>query len=167
IFEFANVFTLRGGIGSKIIQADEKELPIICNTSFWLNLMLCAAIFVFQCAAAFPIAQFYGNQQLALPICTLAIVYLLYPVFMVNSALIERNNRLKIIAICNATQAFVGNGITVILAILGMGVWAVVLPIVFSTPIWIFITWINNSWRPPSKFSLEKWREVFNFGKNM
>ncbi|BAY37924.1 polysaccharide biosynthesis protein [Nostoc sp. NIES-2111] len=167
IFEFANVFSLRGGIGSKIIQADEKELPIICNTSFWLNLILCVVIFVFQCAAAFPIAQFYGNQQLALPICTLAIVYLLYPVFMVNSALIERNNRLKIIAICNATQAFVGNGITVILAILGMGVWAVVLPIVFSTPIWIFITWINNSWRPPSKFSLEKWREVFNFGKNM
>ncbi|BAT54332.1 Polysaccharide biosynthesis protein [Nostoc sp. NIES-3756] len=167
IFEFANVFSLRGGIGSKIIQADEKELPIICNTSFWLNLILCVVIFVFQCAAAFPIAQFYGNQQLALPICTLAIVYLLYPVFMVNSALIERNNRLKIIAICNATQAFVGNGVTVILAILGMGVWAVVLPIVFSTPIWIFITWINNSWRPPSKFSLEKWREVFNFGKNM
>lgn len=64
IFEFANVFTLRGGIGAKIIQANEQDLKIICNTSFWLNLILGISVFLCQCIAAFPIAQFYGNQQL-------------------------------------------------------------------------------------------------------
>lgn len=45
IFEFANVFTLRGGIGAKIIQANEQDLKIICNTSFWLNLILGISVF--------------------------------------------------------------------------------------------------------------------------
>ncbi|MBD2501190.1 lipopolysaccharide biosynthesis protein [Anabaena azotica] len=167
IFEFANVFTLRGGIGAKIIQADEKDVETICNTSFWINLILCVSVFFFQCIIALPVAQFYGNPQLVLPICVLAGVYLIYPVFMVNSALIERNNHLKITAICNAVQAFVGNVITVVFALLGMGVWAVVLPIILSTPVWVIITWMNNPWRPPTKFSLDNWREVFNFGRNM
>lgn len=167
ILEFANVFTLRGGIGAKIIQADEKDIEAVCNTSFWLNLILCVSVFLCQCIAAFPIAQFYGNQQLVFPICLLACIYLIYPLFMVNSALIERNNHLKITALCNVAQAFVGNIVTVVLALLGMGVWAVVIPIVLSTSVWVFITWINNPWRPPTKFSLDKWREVLNFGKNM
>lgn len=167
IFEFANVFTLRGGIAAKIIQADEKDVATICNTAFWINLILCVSVFFFQCIIAFPVAQFYGNPQLVFPICVLAGVYLIYPVFMINSALIERNNHLKIIAICNAVQAFVGNLITVGFALLGMGVWAVVFPIVLSTPVWVVITWMNNPWRPPTKFSLDKWREVFSFGRNM
>ncbi|WP_414754031.1 lipopolysaccharide biosynthesis protein [Anabaena sp. CCY 9910] len=167
IFEFANVFTLRGGIGAKIIQADEKDLNTICNTSFWLNLILGISVFFCQCIAAFPIAQFYGNQQLVFPICTLAVVYLIYPIYMINSALIERDNHLKITALCNAIQAFVGNVITVVFALLGMGIWAIVLPIVFSTPVWFIVTWMNNSWRPPTKFSLDKWREVTSFGKNI
>ncbi|QLE56155.1 lipopolysaccharide biosynthesis protein [Nostoc sp. TCL26-01] len=167
IFEFANVFTLRGGIGAKIIQADEQDIKTICNTSFWLNLILCGSVFCFQCAVAFPIAQFYNNQQLILPICALSVVYLIYPMYMVNAAIIERNNNLKVTAICNATQAFVGNAVTVILAVMGLGVWAIVLSMVLSTPVWVIITWKNSSWRPPKSFSLDKWREVMNFGKNI
>jgi len=42
IFEFANVFTLRGGIGAKIIQANEQEYFILAksnsrNLSFFMS----------------------------------------------------------------------------------------------------------------------------------
>ena len=167
IFDFATVFTLRGGIGAKIVQADEQDVKTICDTCYWLNWILCGAVFLFQCIAAFPIAQFYGNNQLILPICTVASVYLMFPFFMVNSALIERENRLKITALCNASQSFFANIITVILALLGMGVWAIVWSMVLTTPVWIVITWMNHSWLPPKSFQLDRWHEITHFGKNL
>ncbi len=167
VFDFANVFTLRGGIGAKIIQADERDVKTICDTSYWLNWIVCGSIFIIQCIAAFPIAQFYGNYQLIWPLCSSALIYLMMPLFMVHGALIERENRLKITAIANATQSIFSNIITVILALLGMGVWAIVWSMVLTTPVWIAINWMNHSWRPPKSFSLEKWQEITNFGKNL
>lgn len=166
-YEFASVFTLKYGIGAKIIQADEKDLKTICDTSYWLNWILCLSIFIIQCIAAFPIAQFYGNNQLILPICTASLTYLMLPVFMVQSAMIQRENRLKITALCNATQSILSSIITIIIALFGMGVWAVVWPLILTTPVWIIITYLNHSWRPPQSFKLERWREVTHFGKNM
>jgi PST family polysaccharide transporter len=166
-FEFANVFTLRGGIGAKIVQADEENVKAIANTAYWLNWILCVAIFIIQCMAAFPIAHFYKNTQLVLPLCTAALTYLMIPLFLVNTALLERENRLKVTAICNATQSFFSNTIIIILAVLDMGVWAIVFAMVFTTPVWIVISWMNHSWRPPKTFSLDLWQEVTTFGGNL
>ncbi|MEH2435537.1 MAG: lipopolysaccharide biosynthesis protein [Nostoc sp.] len=167
IFDFATVLTLRGGIGAKIVQADEQDVKTLCNTSYWLNWILCGSIFIIQCIAAFPISQFYGNNQLILPICTQALVYLMFPIFMVHLAMIERENRLKAIALCNATQSLLSNIIIVILVILGLRVWAIVWSMVLTTPVWIVISWMNHSWRPPKSFKLERWQEILNFGKNL
>lgn len=166
-YDFANVFTLRGGIGAKVIQADEQDVKDICDTSYWLNWILCISICIIQCIAAFPIGYFSGNNQIILPLCTLALAYLMFPFFLVNSALIERENRLKITAFCNATQSLVSNTIIIILALLGMRVWAIVWAMVFTTPVWIVITWMNHPWRPPKTFKLERWQEIINFGKNL
>jgi len=165
--EFATVFTLKAGIGSKIVQADEQDVKVICDTSYWLNWILCSSIFLIQCIAAFPIALFYGNNQVILPICIAALVYLMLPIFMIQSALIQRENRLNITALCNITQSLIVNISTICLALLALGMWAVVLPIVLTTPVWIVINYMNHSWRPPKSFKLERWQEVTNFGKNI
>jgi len=165
--EFATVFTLKAGIGSKIVQADEQDLKVICDTSYWLNWILCGLMFVIQCIAAFPIALFYGNNQVILPICVAALVYLMLPIFMIQSALIQRENRLNVTALCNATQSLLANISTIGLALLGLGMWAVVLPIVLTTPVWIVINYMNHSWRPPKSFKLERWQEISNFGKDI
>lgn len=167
VFDFATVFTLRGGVSAKVVQADEQDVKGICDTSYWLNWILCVAIFIVQCIAAYPIAQFYGHQQIIWPLCTAALTYLMLPLFLVHDALIQRENRLKVTALCNATQAILSNIIIVVLALLGMGVWAVVWAMVLTTPVWIIITWSNHSWRPPKSFTVEGWREISNFGKNI
>ncbi|MEB3181392.1 MAG: lipopolysaccharide biosynthesis protein [Nostocaceae cyanobacterium] len=165
--EFSRIFTFKGGIGSKIIQADEQDVKTICDTAYWLNWIICILVFIIQCIAAFPIAKFYGNNQLILPLCTVAFIYLLLPIFMVQSAMIERENRLKIKALCNATQSIISHILTVILAILGMGVWAIVWPMVLSTPVWIVISYMKHPWRPPNLFKLDKWQEIISFGSHM
>ncbi|NEO76533.1 lipopolysaccharide biosynthesis protein [Moorena sp. SIO4G3] len=166
-FQFANTLSLRAGIGAKLIQADEQELEIICNTAYWLNWILCLSLAIIQCIASYPIAWFYDNNQLILPICTLSLIYLMFPIFMVQSALIERENRLNVRAWCYAAQAIVSNIIIVGLALLDMGVWAVVWSMVLSYPVWIVITYSNHPWRPPKSVSLKQWKNITSFGSKL
>ena len=166
-YEFTTVFTLRYGIGAKIIQADEQDLKVICDTSYWLNWILCSLLFIIQCIAAFPIAWFYKDNQVIVPICVLALVYLMLPFFMVQSALIQRENRLKITALCNVTQSILSNILTVSLALFGLGMWAVVLSTVLTTPVWIVINNMNHPWRAPKLLKLNRWQEITNYSKDL
>lgn len=165
--EFSNVFTLRSGIGSKLIQANEEDVEVLADTAYWMNWLLCIAMFVIQCLAAFPIGWFYGSQEVIFPICVVALTYLMLPTFAVQNALIYRENRIKIPALCNALQALVVNVLTIVFAFLGFGIWAIVLPIILSLPVWIIVNRINHPWRSRKPFSLYRWREIAGFSLNV
>jgi PST family polysaccharide transporter len=166
-FEIAQIFVLNSGFNAKIIQANKENLSAICKTSYWLNLILCFGIFILQVLAAFPIAKFYGNEQLILPLCVSALVYLHFPFVVINYALISRENKLKIIAVCQVAQSLVSNIVTVILALSGLGIWAIVWAMLLSNPVWIIVTWMYNSWRPPRDFQLEQWQEIVRYGSSI
>lgn len=165
--DFANVFTLRGGIGSKIIQANEQDVKAICNTAYWLNWIACGSLFIIQCFVAFLIPYFSHDQHVTLPLCIVALTYLVYPLFVIHLTLIERENRFKIVAMCNVTTSLVWNVFTAMFALLGMGIWAIIWPMFLAAPFWIIITWKYHPWRPPLRFSLERLPEVLGFGSNL
>lgn len=170
IFGFAEVFTMgtvSGGLSAKIVEANEDDLEDICNTTYWISWIMCISLTVIQCALAYPIASFYDDLDLIWPIRALSLMYLMYPTYKVLSGLIQRENRLKILALCRATQAILVNLMTITFALMGWGVWSVVLAMVLATPSWIFITYYYQSWRPPKKISMRKWKDVAVFGGNM
>lgn len=165
--DLATVFTLKYGIGDKLIQAQEKDLPVLCETAYWMNWILSGSLFILQCLAAFPISWFYGNSQVILPICVSALIYFSFPIYAVQAALIYRENRLSVTAFCNLLHGLVGSILSVILAFLGLGMWAIVLPIVLTAPIWVWIHCKNHPWRPSSSFTLNRWQEIAGFSMNL
>lgn len=166
--EIALVFTLKSGISSKLVQADEKDLEVLSNTTFWLNCILCVFLFLFQCLAAFAIAWFYRDNRIILPICVVALEYLLIPVHAIQTAFIFRENRLNVIALGNVLQSMANNIMTMVFALMGWGLWAIVLPTVLGSPfVWIFIAYKYHSWRHKKFFTLERWQEIVDFGKNV
>jgi PST family polysaccharide transporter len=167
IFDLADVFTLKAGIGAKVVQADEQDIGVISNTSYWLNWILSGSLFIIQCLAAYPIAQFYKNSQLFLPICAIGLIYLIYPFYIIQSTLIQRENRLKITALGNAVQGILSNIILVVFAVLGMGVWAVVWSMVLGYLVWIVISHVNHPWRPSRSVKIERWQEITSFGSKL
>jgi O-antigen/teichoic acid export membrane protein len=165
--DFFQVFTLRGGVGSKIIQADEKDLNAICNTAYWLNWITCGSLCIIQCAIAFLLPYFSYDPHLTLPLCLIGLSYLAYPLFVINLILIERENRFKSAAVCNAITSLVTNVLIATFVLLGMGIWAIIWAILLTAPVWIILTRKFHPWRPPLRFSLERWREVLGFGSNL
>jgi O-antigen/teichoic acid export membrane protein len=165
--DFFQVFTLRGGVGSKIIQADEQDLNAICNTAYWLNWIVCGSLFMIQCAVAFILPYFSYDPRLTLPLCLLGLTYLAYPLFVIHLILLERENRFKAVAVCNVIISLVSNFFIATFVLLGMGVWAIVWSMLLSAPVWVILTRKFHPWRPPIRFSLERSREVLGFGSNL
>lgn len=166
INEFARVL-MEVGIGAKIIQSDFKDIKHLCNSAYWLNWIIYTSIFVIQCLAAFPIAWFYRDTQLIFPICVAAIPYLICPIAAIQSVLIQKENRLKVLAISNTIKNLGSYTLLGIFAALGMGVWSFVLSWALVAPVDIFIYHTYHSWRPSREINTKYWKEFFLFGKNI
>lgn len=166
INDLVRVFT-RNGIGTRLIQAPADNIQELAQSAYWLNWLISISLFVIQCVASFPIAWFYRDQQLILPICVMAISLLLLPHGLVQAALIQRENRLKAIAVVEMIQFSTDNILSLIFAIAGWGMWAIIIPKLLVPPIWVYIMLKNHSWRPKLKFTNVGWGDLLRFGRNV
>ena len=164
--EFVNVFT-QNGIWDKLIQSDESDLKQLSQTAYCLNWIICGALFITQCLISIPVAWFYKDTQIILPICVMALVYLMIPISLVQASLTQRENRLHVMALANGLQISIDNILTIILAFCGLGMWAIVLPKVIVGPIWVIVHYFNNPWRPSKEFTLVNWQEIIRFGRSV
>ncbi|MDH3559479.1 MAG: lipopolysaccharide biosynthesis protein [Gammaproteobacteria bacterium] len=157
----------QNGIGAKIVQVDAASLEATCNTAWRLNWIVAIGLVLVQCLLAFPVAWYYDHASLAWMVMLLAGVYLLIPLSQVQVFLIQRQNRLKPIALLSGAQVTVDNLLTAALAIAGLGAWAVVLPKLLVTPVWVFGIRRFQYWRPQRGAGLGPWREIVRFGKHV
>jgi len=164
--EFVRVFS-RNGIGTRLIQIEEDNLKELTQSAYCLNWFIFIGLFIVQCLAAFVAAGIYQDDRLILPICLMAINLLIIPHGMVQVALIQRENRFKVIALTEMLQISTDNILSFIFAIAGLGMWAIVLPKILVAPIWVYIILKNHSWRPQRRFSTTGWSELLSFGRNI
>jgi PST family polysaccharide transporter len=164
--EFIRVFT-RNGIGDKLVQASPAEVEELCQTAWSLNWLLGLLLFVVQGIGSFLAARFYGNQALVLPVVLIGCTYLIYPLGMVQTALVRRENRLNVFSLTNLAQVVADNLLTGLLALLGFGMWAIILPKLLVAPIWVLMMYRYQSWRPEMRFTLQGWRRILGFGSRI
>jgi teichuronic acid exporter len=164
--EFVNVFT-RNGIFDKLIQAEEKDIEVLSQTAYYINWFICGGLFVAQCLFSFLMAWIYKDSRLILPICTMALVYLILPFGLVQAARSKRENRLHVSALANSLQISTDNILTMVLAWMGLGLWAIVLPKIIVAPIWAIVHRIHNPWRSTKSFTLARWQDIIQFGRSV
>ena len=165
INELIRVFN-RNGIGAKIVQCSDQELDDITNTAYRLNFIFCTVLFVLQCLLAYPLAHFYQTPELVPMLQVLSVTYLLMPFGMVQAALVQRQQRLKTCAMIDGLQVGVDNIVTTILAVLGLGAWAIVLPKFLTSPIWVIGYRRALHWAPrKGVWRFKLWQDVLKFGR--
>ncbi len=164
--EFVRVFT-RNGIGDKIVQADAEDVQDICQTAWSLNWMIGFTLFLVQITGSFLFASVYKDKALILPIIVVSFSYLIYPLAMVQTALVRRQNRLKFYSMTNLAAVVTDNLLTGVFALMGMGMWAIVLPKLLVAPVWVGMMLRFESWRPAMTFTLKRWKSVLGFGSRI
>lgn len=165
INELVHVFN-RNGIGAKIVQCDDSDLHETLNTAYRLGFLICVSLFIIQCLLAYPLARYYQTPELVTMLQALALVYLMMPFGLVQSALVQRAEQLKKKAIIEGVQVGTDNMLTACLAFAGLGAWAIVLPKLLVAPIWVLGYRRAVNWKPTGAFwNMPGWQSILNFGR--
>ena len=123
-------------IAQAVIRVTEERLAGTCITAWRLMWLLCIALAAIQTLIGAAIAFWIGRMDVFIMVSALACIYLTMPPALVQYYLLMRADGHRTIATIAASQAIADNVITIILALLGFGPWAVVLPKLATTPIW-------------------------------
>lgn len=170
VYELVALFT-RNGIAARVVQADDAELGQVAQTAYWLTWIACGVLMLLQAAIALPVAWMYHDTGLALPIALMGVIYLATPLCNIQCALMQREGRMGRIALAAGVQVVADNALTALFALLGMGMWAIVLPKILVAPIWVAITLTGHAWRPrwPQRFGtmLAGWRGILRFSRGV
>jgi PST family polysaccharide transporter len=130
-----------GGLGQMIVRARPSELAETCAAVRRVAWMMTAVMCVLMTVLGAALAGEAESRHWPLLLACLAVVYLAWPLTLVRHFMIVRADRLPWIAGVLAVTVVADNGATAVLALLGAGVWAMILPKVLVLPIWFFGIW--------------------------
>ncbi|WP_076542880.1 oligosaccharide flippase family protein [Shewanella sp. UCD-KL21] len=122
-----------------LIRMNDTEFKDNLASANVINFGVCLIAFALMSLISLPLAYYYQDSQLVLPILFVASSYLLLPFGMLYATVNLRNNNMRKVASANLWQT-VGDGIlTAILALSGFGLWAIIIPKVVMVLVWIYL----------------------------
>lgn len=170
VYEFVSLFT-RNGITAKVVQALDTEVMEVAETAYRLTWIVCIILLLVQAAIAMPVAHLYHAPRLAFPIALMGLIYLATPLCAMQCAFMQREGRLGRIALATGLQVTADNILTAILALCGLGMWAIVLPKLLVAPIWVIVTRTGHGWRPRRSMlwhtAMHDWQDIVRFSRNV
>jgi teichuronic acid exporter len=117
-------------------------------------------------AAAIPLSRFFHEPRLPLVLGVMSSVFLISAFRVVPQALLNRRLQFRKLAVIDGTQSLIGSCLTLTLAILGFGYWALALGFVVSAALYTLLIVVQNpeGFRRPRLASI---REPLAFSSHM
>ncbi len=150
------------GTGAAVIQRPQVD-RVLLDSVFYLNIamgLLAAGIMV---AAAPAIAAFFGSADATAVVRALAVVLAIGGVTQVHHALLRRAMRFDAVAAVEMVGALTTGVLSIVLAVLGAGVWSMVWGNVAGVVTGSVVAWVRSGWLPTRQFSLAPLREIAGF----
>lgn len=135
-FELVRVLA-SSGLSELVTRASTSNLAQTTRTAYWLGWIVCAIMAAIQIIVGLGLGVGAGNYQAQWLAMSLAGVFLIMPLGLVNAYLLKRENGVKALAAISTAQVVADNVLTAVLAAAGAGAWAVVLPKLVTAPIWL------------------------------
>ena len=133
------------------------------NAVFWFNILAGAVIYVvlFFCA---PLIADYYHQPKLIPLSRYVFLGFVFSSFgMAQSAYLTKQMQIKQIAQCGMTATLTSSIVSVILAVMGFGYWALATQYLLYIAMNTLLLWFFSPWRPTTKVTFEPIRRLFSF----
>lgn len=134
------------------------------SSAFWFILFVAFGTALLLAAASGVIAGFYDNQTLQIIIIVFAANLFFGSFAAVPKVLLVKEFQNKKVFQITAFSTFISSAITIWLAYLGMGVWAIIAQIVSQTVIQTIGFYFSSKWRPLIFFSFRELRQYLGYG---
>ena len=161
----AEVF-IDAGFGSAIIQKKEPTQTDY-STVFYFNIGMSFILYLILFFCAPSIAKFYDMPILCKILRIQGLILFIYAFNIIQRNLIRKNLLFRKLSLITIITSIIALIITVIMAYLGCGVWALVTQNFIGSLIPCVFFWITTKWHPTKEFSWKSFRELFGFGSYM
>lgn len=151
------------GLGSAIKQRAQITSTQLSGC-FTLSLLISTALYTCLYVLSPSIAAFYGNEALSPVLRFIALTFITGATITVPDALMARNMQFKLFARIDFAMVLIQTSITLVLAWLGYGVWALACGFVFSQIFKTISTYFYSSWRPSKLGEIAAALELMRFG---
>lgn len=133
------------------------------NAVFWFNILAGAAIYVVLFFSAPLIAAYYDQPSLTSLSRYVFLGFVFSSFGMAQSAYLTKQLQIKQIAKCGMTATLTSSIVSVILAALGFGYWALATQYLLYIAINTLLLWYFSPWRPTLKVTFDPIRRLFPF----
>lgn len=158
----ANTF-IDGGFGSALIQKKEPTQEDYSTIFYW-NLFLSIVLYGILFFTAPFIADFYEISLLTPVLRVQGGVLILNALSIIQCNQLRKQLRFRSIASVNLTASLLSVVITIVLAWIGWGIWALVAQQLLFSLFNAILFWSFNKWVPSFLFSKKSFKELFGFG---
>ena len=151
------------GLGAALIQKDNPS-ELDYSTVFWTNLFISILLYIilFFCA---PLISAFYKMGILVPILRVkAIVLIIQGFRIIQTTRLQKNLSFKKISIVYLIASAISTILAIIAAIMGLGVWSLVIKTLTDTFIRTNIFWIIGKWKPLFAFSKKSFKELFSYG---
>ncbi|MFN0186044.1 MAG: lipopolysaccharide biosynthesis protein [Aquabacterium sp.] len=152
-----------GGFSQALIQGDtptEEEKSSVFTVNLLVSLVLAGGIV----AGAGAYARYFGQPMLESLSWAMAANVVITSLGATQTALLARNLDFRLLARIGALAAAVSGLAAVVAALLGFGVWSLVVNVLTSSVLTSGMLWRLAGWRPRARPRIGALRRLFGFG---
>ncbi|MDY7080686.1 MAG: MOP flippase family protein [Chloroflexota bacterium] len=154
------------GLSAAVIQRKDLEDRHL-NAAFWASVMMGIVLWAIAAAVSPLVATFYRAQLVQLVIVISALGFVIGPLSVVHRATLDRTLAFNKLAAVEIGGILLGGISSLALALLGWGVWSLVVGNLLREAGMVIVSWYVNRWRPAWRFDLSSFRDLFRFGGNV
>ncbi|MEM6350534.1 MAG: lipopolysaccharide biosynthesis protein [Cyanobacteria bacterium P01_D01_bin.14] len=162
---FARIF-INQGFSQAIVQRHNLKSAHL-DTAFWINLAISVLVVFFLTLLSSPIAIGFKEPLLAPILRWLSLGIIIDALSSIQQAVLQREFAFDALAKRSLVGILVGGIVGLSMALLGFGVWSIVVHMLITSLVKVIILWKLSNWRPGFQVNLEAFREIFSFGINI
>lgn len=151
------------GFGSALIQKKEITQEDK-STVFVINMVMSVVLYILLFVSAPAISRFYEVPLLCSLLRVLGLELVIKAFGLIQSTQLIKQLDFKKLSICNLTGAVVIAIVGITAALLGCGVWSLVICTLCGTLVTNILLWSMCRWKPSLLFSVKSFRQLFSFG---
>jgi len=150
------------GFASALIQ-NQNTTKLSYSSIFWLNLslgLLLSVLFFFLAPIA---GDFYNNQEITSLVRWLSLIFVFNSCDIVQMAILRQKLDFKTLSVRKIIANLVGGVAGVIFALLGFGIYSLVIQQLIAALLGTVLLWSTSDWRPDFRFSFAEVRKFTGY----
>jgi PST family polysaccharide transporter len=150
------------GLTAALIQRKNLKQEHL-DSVFWLVLFVSLVLLLLSIGLSNVWASMNHMPQLSMIINALSLTIPIEGLTVVQKAVLQRNMDFKSLSIRSNLSVLAGGAVSLLMALTGFGVWALVLKQLLTNGVALALLWRFSNWRPTLRFTLKPLRELFAF----